>query len=627
MSFSVVSKVGRALRGTWWFIDATRRTLLNLLLLALVLGALVAWVRSGGPALQDKTTLVLKLQGDVVEQFSGGVRDIVLAQAQGSDQSQVQLRDLLAVLDAAAADPQIGRVLLQLDALGAVGLPQLREIAAGLQKLRAAGKPVTAWGSSYDQRSHYLAAQADEVWLDPMGMVVFQGYGRLRNYYKSALDKVGIRAEVVRAGQFKSFAEVYTADGPSAQAVEADKLLYDALWADFSAGIEAARKLPAGAVAGYVEQMPALLAAAGGDTARMALQAKLVDALKTADELRQSLTDRGAADTKTKTFRQMAWTAYAARLKARTDGDAVGIIVAEGTIVDGQAGPGTVGGDSTAALVKRARDDERIKAVVLRVNSPGGSAFASERVRRELALTRAAGKPVVVSMGNLAASGGYWVSMAADEVIADAATITGSIGVVALLPTAKPALDKLGITAEGYTTTWLGRGYDPRLDIDPRILQMLQAGIDHAYVDFTSKAATARKTTREKIDAVAQGRVWTGTQALDHGLVDRTGSLADAVAAAASRARLPAGARTQYIEQEPGALQQVMARLQAEMALAFGLQADRHLRLQAAWGLPLAAGALAAVPGLPQDLAWLAGTAQRRQPLAAVVHCLCEAPH
>jgi protease-4 len=268
--------------------------------------------------------------------------------------------------------------------------------------------------------------------------------------------------------------------------------------------------------------------------------------------------------------------------------------------------------------VRRAREDEGIKAIVLRVDSPGGSAFGAELVRRELELTRAAGKPVVVSMGDLAASGGYWISLAADEVIADEATITGSIGVVAILPTAEKALSTLGIGSGGYATSWLVGAYDPRRGLDARFERVLQARVDNVYADFTGKAAAARKVAVEKIDAVGRGRVWTGSQAKERGLVDRTGHFTDALAAAAKRANLPEGYAVRYLEREPGRLERALAFLGAEVIAAVGpIGADSA----AAW-LGTAAPWLLA---LQEEAAWLASTVEGRAP-AALVHCLCSAP-
>jgi len=617
----------------WGWIDGSRRMLLNLVWLGLLIGLPVAWLTSAPPALKDKTVLVLDLGGPLVEQRAGGARDSLLKQVQGEDDGQVRLRDVITVLDAAARDPKIDRALLLLEDLSGGGLQAQREVAAALERFKAAGKQVVAWGTAYDQRQYYLAAHASEVYLHPMGMVMLQGYGRLRNYYREALDRLGVSANVVRVGKYKNAAEPYFASAPSKETLEAEAYLYGALWGLYTQGVEKARKLPAGAIAQGIEALPGSLQAVGGDTARLSLQSRLVDGLKTRDELRAMLIERGAEDAKAKSFRQIGWRDYLSRVKPAASGPAIGVVVAEGEIGDGVAPPGRIGGRSTAELIRKARDDEQVKAVVLRVNSPGGSALGSELIRRELELTRAAGKPVVVSMGDVAASGGYWIAMAADEVIADAATITGSIGVFGMLPTAQGLMDKLSVRAGGHGTTWLANAYDPRKPLDPRFEQLVQSAIGRIYTDFTAKAAAARKTTPDKIDAVAQGRVWTGAQALERGLLDRNGSWADALKAAATRAKLPDDARVRWMEREPGRLEQLMGFFKSSVAAAvletLGLRAGAAsvdgLGLRATSGTAHPAGLADAGVQALNELVWLQDLAQRRRPFDAVVHCLCTA--
>lgn len=646
---SFFSMLGRGLRGAWWALDITRRTLMNGVLLLILVALAWALLRGGPPALQPKTALVLDLQGRISEQRASSNRSSALKRLQGDDDEQTRLRDVLAVLDAAATDPAITQALLLTDGLAGAGLPTLRELAAALQRFKAAGKTVVAWGSAYDQRSYYLAAHANEVWLHPMGGLEVQGYGRLRSYYKDLFDKVGVTAHVIRAGQFKNFAEPYTASGPSAQTLESDAALYGSLWGIWTGGVEKARGLQPGSVMQAIDSLPDSLVATGGDAAKWALERKFVTALKTRDEMRAALIESGAkADDAggenqgPPTFRQVHWADYLNRIKPEHTGDALGIVVAEGGISDGRAGPGRIGGLSTAELIRQAREDKQIKALVLRVNSPGGSAFGSELVRRELELTRAAGKPVVVSMGDVAASGGYWISTAADELLADPATITGSIGVVALLPTAEGAFAKAGVNAAGASTTWLGTAYDPRRGMDPRFRALIQTSVDHVYKDFVTRVAAARKTTPEKIDAVAQGRVWAGQDALGHGLIDRLGGLGDAMQVAAARAKLSVGHRVVYVEAPPGRLDIWLQRfgLSAAVAPVLGLVDELRsgLGLQAAVHgmaatLPLGPAAVGAVQDVAQDLAWLADTAAPARaggagygPQRALVHCLCEVP-
>lgn len=620
---SLFSKLGWLFSKAWWLLDGTRRALMNLVVLMLLVVVATALLTRGPRPLADKTTLVLRLDGNLVEQYSGSPREQLIAQAQGrSTARQTRLRDVLAVLDQAAADPAIGALLLDVDELRGAGLASLHEVAAALQRFKKSGKPVLAYADSYSQRGYYLAAQADEVYLHPMGAVMLEGFGRWNLYYRDALDRLGVTPHVVKAGVYKSATEIYTETGPSPATRESVGAVYGELWGGFTAAIEAARKLPAGSIAQGIDALPQRLAAVQGDPAQLALQAKLVDGLKTRDQMRALLIAKGAADEASKSFRQVSSGEYMAYLKSPGAPSklqpGVGIVVAEGEIVDGEAGPGRIGGDSTARLIRKAREDEAVKAIVLRVNSPGGSAFASEIVRRELELTRAAGKPVVVSMGDVAASGGYWIATSSDAVIADAATVTGSIGVFGMLPTAEGLLSKLSLHTGGVTTTWLAGGHDARRPLDPRLKAVVQASIDNVYARFKTLAAQARKTTPEQIDTVAQGRVWTGAQALERGLIDRLGSLDDAVQTAAQLAKLEAQAgetpRVVYVERDLSRKERLLASLADVMApsLATSLALD-----------------LLPTPVM-EDLATLRElaqwSAQGRWERAAAAHCLCGAP-
>ena len=567
MSDSSQSQPRSLLGKLWGAVDTSRRFVMNIVFLFIVIALVAVLLMPGRPGLKDKSALVLALDGRIVEQRSGDSLSSALNQLDDELPQQTQLRDIVAVLDAAAKDPKIDRVVLQLDGFGGAGLATLREVAQAIGRFKASGKQVVAWGGYYTQPGYYLAAHADEVYLHPMGMVMLEGYGRHRNYYKAALDRIGVSANVIRSGKYKNFGEPYFTTAPSKETLESDKYLYDDLWATYTTDVEKARKFAPGTINKGIDEGIARLKASGGDFAKLALEAKLITALKTRDELHALLVERGGADDDKKTFRQVSLVNYLAIVKpSRGSGDAVGVVVAEGDIVDGNAPPGRVGGRSTAELIRKARADDAIKAIVLRVNSPGGSAYGSELIRRELELTRAAGKPVVVSMGSVAASGGYWIAMAADEVIADAATITGSIGVFGMLPTGEKAMEKLSIHTGGYHTTWLGEAmYDPRRALDPRMAELVRLAIDRIYTDFTTRAAAARKTTPDKIDAVAQGRVWTGSQAKDRGLIDRTGSFNDAFKSAASRAKLDDKARVAYIEADKGRLAQFIDRFASQI--------------------------------------------------------------
>ncbi|WP_300750207.1 signal peptide peptidase SppA [Janthinobacterium sp.] len=620
MSLNPFPALRRGFGVFWRTLDATRRVVFNLIFLLILIAILVAIFGGGVKPLKEKTTLVLDLQGPLVEETPGGVREAVLANVSGDAKKSVQLRDVLAVLDSASKDSDIGGMVLLLDDLDSGGLASLREVAAGVERFRASGKKVVAWGASYNQRQYLIASRANEVYVHPMGGVMLEGFGRYRNYYRDALDKVGVTVNLLKVGTYKSAAEPFIANGPSEAAAEADRYLNNGLWTTYTNDVEKARKLPAGAIMQSINDLPALLTAAGGDLAKLSVNAKLVDGLKTRDELRTLMMERGVKNAEGTNFRQISYSDYLARLRPSHLGDAVGVVIASGEIGDGVASPGAIGGLSTSRLIRQAREDKQIKALVLRIDSPGGSAFGSELIRRELELTRAAGKPVVVSMGNVAASGGYWISTSSDEVIADAATITGSIGVFAILPTADKVIEKLGIHTAGSPTTWLADSGNPLRPLDPRFAQVIQGSINHVYGDFLSLVAKARKTTPEKINEVAQGRVWTGLQAKDRNLVDRIGSYGDALASAARLAKLSPGYRVAYLEQESSNVDRLIGMFGAKAMASLGL--GEHVKLGlASSGLPTGAAL-----GIANDLSWLSSLTREHKPFMALTHCLCTVP-
>lgn len=597
----------------WSSLDFLRRLVLNLLFLAVIALLVAAWLIDAKPALQEDTALVVDIAGPIVEQRTGAPSGVTLLQTLADRERETQLRDVLAALDAAAGDPKIGRVLLLLDDFDGAGLATLREVAAAIERFKASGKQVFAWGAGFDQRRYFLAAHADQVLLHPFGRVLLQGLGGYRNYYRDALDTIGVTVNVFRVGDYKSAVEPFVQNAPSEQAQRDEAALLGDLWAQYMAAVESARKLPAGSIAAMIDELPQRFRAVDGDAAKLALEEKLVDALMTRDELRTLLIDKGAEDKERKSFRQISLSSYLSTLPSRS-GDAVGVVVAAGEILDGDQPQGLVGGRSTAELIRRARETASIKALVLRVDSPGGSMFGSELIRREMELTQKAGKPVIVSFGDAAASGGYLISMSADEIVADPATITGSIGVFALIPTAEQAWGKLSLHTHGVTTTWLAGGLDLRRPLDPRVKQLLQTGVEHSYRDFVGRAAEARNIAPKRMNELAQGRVWSGRQALEHKLVDRLGSYQDALKRAAERAKLGKDFRVVYVEREPRGIDRLLGVLLGD-SLAAGWSALRS---------PLSlADTLPAVRSIRGDLRWLRSAAG--DPLALQSHCLCSA--
>ena len=549
--------------GLWDVMNFTRRLILNLLFFGLLFLILVLFVvamgkgASSNRALQDRTSLVIAPEGRLVEQFSADPVSRALAKAIGDNSAEeVQLRDLLRALDAAREDKKIERVVLQLDKLQPSGFASMREVAASLQAVRAAGKQVVAYSDNMSQWQYLLAAQADEIYLDPMGGVVLEGLGRYRQYFRTGLqDKLGVDVHLFKVGEYKSAAEPYVLDAASPQAKEADLFWMNDVWQRYLADIAKARKLDAAQLAAGIDTMPEGIAAAGGDLAKFALQQKLVDGLKTREEVEDLLADRGVADEDADGgFRNIDLDGYLAQLDLRRSPvdsrPQVAVVVASGEIAGGDLPAGRVGGESTSALLREARDDDNVKAVVLRVDSPGGEVFASEQIRREVVALKAAGKPVVVSMGDLAASGGYWISMNADRIYADPSTITGSIGIFGMIPNLSRSLDKIGVHTDGVGTTRFAGAFDITRPMDPAVGQVIQSVIDKGYADFTGRVADARKKPVEAVDEVARGRVWSGAQAKECGLVDAFGGLKDAVADAAGRAKLGADDkyRVRYIE-------------------------------------------------------------------------------
>lgn len=604
-------------RGLTWL----RRWLLNLLTLVILLGLVALVVRSCSDKevvqIADKTALVLNLKGSIVEEKSRPDSSL-LSLASGDElNNEVQLRDLLAVLEAAATDSHISRVLLKLDEFDGGGLAALREASAALKRFQASGKAVVAWSTDYSQAQYFLAAHANEVWLDPAGGLLLDGLGGDNNYYAEALNKLGVKVHVVRTGPYKNMAEQFTDTAPSPATLESTAYLLDDLWSIMTKEIEQARGLPEGKIMQLINALPAPLEAAGGDLAKMSLDQGLVTGLKDIQQVREAFIKAGEEDSDKQTFRQINYETYLASLsKPDTSGDGVGIIVAEGEIIDGEAPRQTIGGETTAALVRKARLDDSVKAVVLRVNSPGGAVFGSELIRRELAAIREAGKPVVVSMGDVAASGGYWISTASDKIFADAATITGSIGVITLFPTFEGLMDKLGINHGGYATTWLKSAADLRKEPDPRFEKLMEVYIQNTYQTFLGHVSKARNMSVEQVHAVAQGRVWTGQQALDRGLVDALGGLQDAVNAAKQLAKLGEGAAVRYIENEESEYDWFLQKL-----IGAKLLADLQEQL-AATIVPVTLPA--ELKQLHQEATRLQGLIKPDEPFKAVVHCMCD---
>ncbi|GGD48842.1 signal peptide peptidase SppA [Pseudoxanthomonas indica] len=618
--------------GAWNVVNFARKLFLNILFFGflfflLLVMLLVAGMKSGGGAapLFDRTTLVVAPEGRLVEQYSSDPATRALAKLiNDKEAEEIQLRDLVRGIDAASKDKRIERMLLRVDRLQPTGYASLREVAAALQRFRASGKQIVAFGENVGQLQYLLAAQANEVYLDPMGGLLLEGLGRYRQYFRQALqEKLGVDVHVFRVGEFKSAVEPYVLDAASKEAKEADLFWMNDVWQRYLADVASARKLEPQQLASGIDTLPEGIAAAGGDLARFALQQKLVDGLKTREEVENLLIERGVADEDSDTgFRAVSLEGYLTHMDTQRpptldSRPQVAVVVAEGEIVDGEQPAGRVGGESTSALLREARDDDDVKAVVLRVDSPGGGVFASEQIRREVAALKAAGKPVVVSMGDLAASGGYWISMNADRIYADPSTITGSIGIFGMIPTVPRTLEKIGVHTDGVGTTRFAGAFDITRPLDPAVGQIIQSVINKGYADFTGKVAQARKKPVEAVDEVARGRVWSGAQARERGLVDELGGMQAAIDDAAKRAKFAKADdyRVRYIEQSASPFEQFLGRMASTRMGALWLKDSDMARAVLAKRLP---------EGETQ-LRFVEEAIQSRQgsPVKALAYCFC----
>jgi protease-4 len=549
----------RVLGTIWRGLDRLRR-LLHLMLLLAIFVVLLASLLGERVFVPSSAALVIAPEGALVDQLSGDPLERALARARGTPLQETALRDVIDALRAARTDQRIKGVVLDLDGMTSAGLSKLQELREELVAFKQTGKPITAVGDGFTRDQYYLAAQANHLYMHPMGMVLIDGYSRFLPYYKTALDKLYIDYNVWTVGEYKSFVEPITRDDMSPQDEESSTTFLQAIWGAYQTDVTTARKLPSQALQRYADEIVPLLAEAGGDTAKLALDYGLVDELLTRDAMRARIRESiGATEPGTPhedDFPAIGFEDYVASVRATErsrHSSKVAVIVASGTILDGVQPPGSIGGDSLSELVRQARDDENVKALVLRVDSGGGSAFASDVILGELQAFQESNRPLVVSMGSVAASGGYWISMAANEIWANPTTLTGSIGVGATIPTFQRLLDKVGVHVDGVGTTEIASGLDMTRGLSEGVKGLIGQSITKTYGEFVSKVAEHRKRSVEDIDRAAHGRVWVGTDALSRGLVDRLGNLKEAIESAAELAGLESGRYdVKYIEPRLG---------------------------------------------------------------------------
>jgi protease-4 len=532
------SALARFFRGLLNLLGMVRSTILNLLTLVLLLGLAAALMGPPDVVIEDGSALLLDPAGTIVEQRSLGDPLSFLGSGDLEGSRQVVLADLLTAVRAAKDDNRISALVLSTDRLAGAGMAQQLDLGAALDDFRQSGKKIYAIADSFSEGSYLLASRADEILMNNFGSVDLQGFGLYQNYLQDPLGKLGINAHVFRVGEYKSAVEPYLRTNMSPETRENYSRLVGDLWSHYAGEVETRRSLPAGTLDDYIANLPEHLAEYRGNSADLALALGLVDRIDSrhalADYLREQI---GSSNDQ---LRGISYRRYLATdpQPATIANDKIAIVVAEGEIVDGESGPGRVGGDTLAQEIRAVTEDARVKALVLRVNSPGGSAFASEVIRSELAAFKASGRPIVVSMGDLAASGGYWISTPADQIWASPVTLTGSIGIFAVTFTFEDALAKLGIGTDGVGSSPLAGVGTLGLPLPETMARAIQLSIENGYQQFIGLVAESRDLDLQQVDAVAQGQVWSGTSARSNGLVDEIGGLDQAIHAAAGLARL-----------------------------------------------------------------------------------------
>jgi len=537
--------VGRVFSAVWTGVNGVRKVL-HLLVLLFVFSIVIGALLSTAPHLPSQAALVIQPYGVLVEQLQGDPYDRAIAGLLGEEDPQTLVQDIIDGLEYAEDDSRIKAVVLDLRNLSGGGLSKLQRIAAALDEFRASGKPVIANADYYGQQAYYLASHADEVYMHPEGLLFLPGFGAYRNYFKDAIDTLRIDWNIFRVGTHKSFVEPFSRMDMSDEDRSSLTRLLDQLWLTYKEDVAAARGLDVSVIDDFTLNLLENTQNENGDLAAVALRLGLIDGLLTRGAVNEIMIEHvGASTENSDSYRSIELDDFLTQTRllngdqSRTEN--IAIIVASGEILDGTQSPGLIGGDSTARLLRRAKNDDSVKAVVLRVDSPGGSAFASEIILNEIEALREAGKPVVASMSSVAASGGYWISMAADKIYANSATITGSIGIFGMFPTFQRSLAALGINTDGVgTTPWAGQ-LRPDRAMSDETKAMFQTLIEKGYDGFISRVSKYRELEKAEVDRVGQGQVWTGIDALEFGLIDEIGDLDDAIATAAELAGLDAG--------------------------------------------------------------------------------------
>ena len=596
------------------------RSLINILFLLIFLLIISSFFTNNLKPLPESAFLRIAPGGVLVEQKTYTDPLAQMFQQGSPADAETLVSDLTDAITAAERDARITGIALELGYLAGGGITKLEQVGKALEQFKQSGKPVIALGDSFTQEQYYLASFADEIHLNPMGAVLLTGFGSYRLYFKDAIDKLKVNFHIFRAGEYKDAVEPFIATEMSPASKEHTSAWLNELWQSYTDRVETLRNLPASAVTDYADNLDHKLADTQGDAAQLALQFTLVDKLSTRPQMRTRMEELAGPGDNDQAYAYVDIGQYLLhqRLASKpASANKVGVITAKGVIYDGEQPGGSVGGDTLAALIVEARENKDIKALVLRVDSPGGSAFASDVIRQELRETQATGIPVVVSMGSVAASGGYWIAAGADEIWASPTTITGSIGVFGMLPTFEESLSALGVYNDGVGTGEFSDLYQLGRPLSERANVAIQLGVEHIYREFLTLVAEGRDSTVESVDNIAQGRVWTGKRAQELGLVDKLGSLDDAVAAAATLAQLDS------YEIEPITLPLDFRQLLLKQIIEnTGVSLNSNSALTQSGALPNALHWLSRLGGVRAFTAQAAALESLSDPRGIYLHCL-----
>lgn len=609
--------ISKFFHGLWRAADGLRKVL-HLLVLLFVFSIVVAILSASAPQIPKSAALLIQPQGALVEQLDGDPFERGFSELMGNAPSQMLVQDVIDGLRFAAGDKSITTVVLDLRGFGGAGISSLHRVAAAMEEFRQSEKAIIAHGDFFSQGGYFLAAHADEVYMHPQGMLLLQGFAAYRNYYKDAIDTLKIDWNVFRAGAYKSAVEPYLRNDMSDEDRSSISRIIERLWSGFQEGITLARGIPSDSIDRLIGEFADTVQRDDMDASEIAVEFKFIDELLTRHELMERIAARAGRDDDSQLgYPAVSLGDYVAhkRLLAGDPGKDknIAIIVASGEILDGYQSPGTVGGESTTDLLERARKDETVSAVVLRIDSPGGSVFASEVIRQEVLALKEAGKPVVASMGSVAASGGYWIAMSTDQILATESTITGSIGVYGMFPTFERTLATIGIHTDGVATSVVAGALRPDRTMNADTRRIMQALVEDDYQRFVSQVAADRGLEIDAVDRIAQGQVWTGREALSNGLVDELGDLDEAIRVAAGLAGLEEGGYgKRYIEQELSPTEL--------LALQF-LGGAKAIGLSPA-GLTGKTSALDRVAGHVEKL--LEPLTRFNDPRGSYAHCLCD---